>query len=63
MNSTDMKIYVALLELLSVRADITPKILSLASDVPISTIYHKIQSRYLYKNKIKIKEKKWQKKK
>ncbi len=56
MNNTDLKIYGAILKLLKFGADVTPRLISEVSDVPLNTVYYKVRNYYLIENKIKQKE-------
>jgi len=52
-NLTDLKIYGAVLVLLKNGADVTPKLISEVSGVPLSTIYRKINNYYIIEHKIR----------
>jgi len=60
---TDLKIYIAMLELLKGGEDVTIELLSKVSGLSRSSIYYRLNNLYLFKNKLKQKEQKWQKKK
>ena len=58
MSELDLRMYLAVLKLLKLGADVTPKLISDVGDIPISSVYHKIRNYYLIENKIKQKEQK-----
>ncbi len=53
---TDLKIYGAVLVLLKNSADVTPRLISEVSGVPLSTVYRKINNYYIIENQIKRRE-------
>ncbi|WP_456470658.1 hypothetical protein [Caminibacter sp.] len=55
-NLTDLKIYGAVLVLLKNSADVTPRLISEVSGVPLSTVYRKINNYYIIENQIKRRE-------
>jgi hypothetical protein len=60
-SELDLRVYLAILKLLNIGADVTPKLISEIGDIPLSSVYHKIRNYYLVE--IKLKEKEWQKRK
>jgi len=63
LNFTDLKIYIAILELLKGGENVTVKAISDKTKLHRTSIYYRLNNLYLFKNKLKQKERKWQKKK
>ena len=56
MSELDLRVYLAILKLLNIGADVTPKLISEIGDIPLSSVYHKIRNYYLVEIKLKEQE-------
>ena len=56
MSELDLRVYLAILKLLNIGADITPKLISEIGDIPLSSVHHKIRNYYLVEIKLKEQE-------
>jgi len=55
-SELDLRVYLAILKLLNIGADVTPKLISEIGDIPLSSVYHKIRNYYLVEIKLKEQE-------
>jgi len=55
-SELDLSVYLAILKLLNIGADVTPKLISEIGDIPLSSVYHKIRNYYLVEIKLKEQE-------
>ena len=56
MSELDLRVYLAILKLLNIGADVTQKLISEIGDIPLSSVYHKIRNYYLVEIKLKEQE-------